>query len=433
VSTSAAIAAVTQTLASLLEATLQVEDASYKVSTLPLDRSNANTQEPNRLNLYLFQVFHNAAWRNTDLPDRTRPGETGRPPLALNLSYMLTAYGETGPEGRDHRVLGLAMQFLHDHPLLLPDDIRRVFPGTGLDEQIELARITPRTLSLEEMVRMWGTFMTQYRVSAAYDVSVVLIDSLVAAPAAAPVLRRGEDDRGAVAESSLPPLLTRALPPELLRRGMQVTWQPAVRVGETLTIEGDRLTLDETLLQVRHPAWEPRWAGLGPLAAGPRAGTLQVALTDPPPEPDRPAASPAALAWAPGVYTAALLLRRAGRADVVSNAVPFALAPRVQISPTNVAAGDLALTVSVFPGPRVSQHVTLLVSGRDPIPFSGPVPAPVAGQPSTFAFTVPALSPGEYLVRLRVDGVDSLPYVVSRPAGQPPRLDFDPTQKVVVA
>jgi hypothetical protein len=98
-SQSTAIAAVTQTLAALLEAVLQAEDASYKVSTLPPDRSNAEIQQPNRLNLFLFQVFPNAAWRNADLPDRTRPGEQGRPPLAINLSYMLTAYGDPGPEG----------------------------------------------------------------------------------------------------------------------------------------------------------------------------------------------------------------------------------------------------------------------------------------------------------------------------------------------
>jgi hypothetical protein len=38
-------------------------------------------------------------------------------------------------------------------------------------------RVTLQPLSLEEMSRLWSTFQTQYRLSVAYEVSVVLIDS----------------------------------------------------------------------------------------------------------------------------------------------------------------------------------------------------------------------------------------------------------------
>jgi hypothetical protein len=432
-SQSTAIAAVTQTLAALLEAVLQAEDASYKVSTLPPDRSNAEIQQPNRLNLFLFQVFPNAAWRNADLPDRTRPGEQGRPPLAINLSYMLTAYGDPGPEGHDHRILGLAMQFLNDHGLLMRDDIRNAFPGSGLEEQIERVRITPRVLSLEELVRMWGTFMTQYRISVAYDVSVVLIDSTAAGAAALPILRRGGQDQGVFAEAGLPPFLTRALPPELLRRGLQTVYQPAVRLGEALALEGERLPQENVLLQVRCPAWEPRWAGIAGLSAGDRPNTLQVVLNDPPIETDPPPGPVVPLAWAPGVYTASLLLRRPGLPDVPSNAVPFALAPQVTVNPTNAAPGDLDLTVSCFPPPRAGQHAYVLLTGREPLVPKSLIPPAGAGQPAQFTFEVPALTAGEYLVRLRIDGVDSMPYTVVKVVGKPPQLDYDPAQKVVIA
>jgi hypothetical protein len=425
-SRSSAIAAVTQTLATLLEAALQTEDASYTVSILPPDKANAETQQPNRLNLFLFQVCHNPAWRNMSLPGRTLGGEAGQPPLALVLSYMLTAYGDGGPEAKDHRILGLAMQFLNDNVLLMAHDIRAAFPGSGLEDQVDRVRITPRVLNLEELVRMWGTFMTQYRISTAYDVSVVLIDS-TDVPAPAPVLRRGSQDQGVLSEASLPPLLIRVVPPELLRRNGQIITQPAATLGQTLTLIGDRLAPDDMLLQVRNPAWEPRWAGLG-VAASTLPGALQAVLADPPPEPDAPAGV-ARLAWTPGVYMAALLLRRPGLPDVLSNAVPFALAPVVTLSPTSAPPGAVDVTIGCLPPTRAGQVVLLVLPGeqaRTPATITQPSRT---GQPAQLSFHYPALTTGRYPVRLRVDGVDSLPFHVAA-SGQ---LEFDPAQTLVIA
>jgi hypothetical protein len=50
-------------------------------------------------------------------------------------------------------------------------------------------------------------------------------------------------------------------------------------------------------------------------------------------------------------------------------------------------------------------------------------------KPTTLTFTVPSVLEGEYLVRLRVDGIDSLPVTIS---GSPAKLEFDPQQKVTV-
>jgi hypothetical protein len=51
-------------------------------------------------------------------------------------------------------------------------------------------------------------------------------------------------------------------------------------------------------------------------------------------------------------------------------------------------------------------------------------------QPTTLVVTVPAVPAGDYLVRLRVQGIDSLPVTVT---GSPAKLAFDPQQKVHVA
>ena len=49
-----------------------------------------------------------------------RDGEPAQPPLALNLFYLLTAYGRDNDAQRpfSHMLLGRAMSILHDHPVL---------------------------------------------------------------------------------------------------------------------------------------------------------------------------------------------------------------------------------------------------------------------------------------------------------------------------
>ena len=44
-------------------------------------------------------------------------------------------------------------------------------------EQIERVRITPQPLSVDELSKLWTAFQTHFRISAAYQVSVVLIES----------------------------------------------------------------------------------------------------------------------------------------------------------------------------------------------------------------------------------------------------------------
>ena len=48
----------------------------------------------NQINVFLYQVLPDAAWRNRDMPRQMRPGETGHPPLPLVLYYLLTAYSD---------------------------------------------------------------------------------------------------------------------------------------------------------------------------------------------------------------------------------------------------------------------------------------------------------------------------------------------------
>ena len=125
-----AIAATTLTLQAILQSGVlsDPEDtdlADTTVTILPPDKARGNSSA-NQLNLFLYQNLPNAAWRNMNIPSQVAQGETGTPPLALTLHYLLTAFGKdndtTLPFG--HHLLGKAMSILYDHALLGPDEIR---------------------------------------------------------------------------------------------------------------------------------------------------------------------------------------------------------------------------------------------------------------------------------------------------------------------
>lgn len=192
-SNSLAIAAVTATLRNLLSqvATPRPGDpdnelSDTQVTTVAPDK--AGTQEDHtQINLYLYQVMPSAAGRNLD---GVGPGRTlGRPPgLALDLFYLVSVYGRGFSEVLAQRALGRAMSLLNSYPILLPDDLQAALPGADVHEQGERVRIHPHALGGEEMVRLWGTFQVKHRLSAAYRVSMVLIDH-EAVPVLAPQVK----------------------------------------------------------------------------------------------------------------------------------------------------------------------------------------------------------------------------------------------------
>src|SRR6516225_3010750 len=102
------IAAVTATLRHLLDQGLTTVLPGAKVTIRPPDKARENVTG-NQINLFLYHTLPNAAWRNTGLP--VTPSAS---PLALNLYYLLSAYGqdEDDSDPASHRLLGQAMRIL---------------------------------------------------------------------------------------------------------------------------------------------------------------------------------------------------------------------------------------------------------------------------------------------------------------------------------
>jgi hypothetical protein len=413
VSNSLSIVAVTSTLSYLLSSDIHKDNelADAVVTTLPLDKARG-TDIRNQLNLFLYQTATNPAWCNMVIPGQVKGGESGFPPLALDLYYLITAYGRNNDETFSHRLLGRAMSSLHDHALLGIEELRNALAGNDLYAQAERVHITLQPLSLEEMSKLWNAFQTQYRISSAYKVSVVLIESTRVGKSALPVLSRGRDDRGAAVLGSNYPALTEAVPPEPF---------PSLRLGEDLEIRGDHL--DQFGIKVRISGrYLSQPIEQDPLSEG-TSKTLRVRIKG-------QSEDQGALArWAPGFYTVSLVINLPEIPAWTTNEVPFALAPAIEVAPLNAPSGDLALSVTVRPRIREDQRVALLF-GDQQIPVASSMTPADATAPTTLKFFVPDVKGGSYIVRLRVDGVDSLPVTSS---GSPSRLEFDPGQRVTVA
>ena len=465
-STALAIAAVTAVLKGLLENGLaQSEWASAagnpSVSALPPDRVvAANGADPNQLNLFLYLVTPNTGWSNQGLASRDRSGQpVSNPPLALNLHYLLTAYGTDNLHAEI--LLGCALQLLHETPGLgrdairtalngsavsgLPAALAQALAGAQLADQFEQLKITPQFMNPEELSKMWSALQTHYRPTAVYQVSVVLLESRRAVRAAPPVLQRGPGDFGvAVQANLLPPVPT-------LVAAHPANGQPSVRAGlhfDPLRLFGHHFGGGELTVVFQHVqlALEITLssAGLDPGVTKLGADTLQterakdaaLQLADAGLEVNLQKAAPQ---WAAGAYRVAVRLGAPSASSApATNEVSVTVAPEFATTgadqPLFTTDATLLpiLRLTCAPAIHRGQKVSLVLGDRELTgtpEFPAPPPPVDATAKVVFRNTLPAAMKGtSQLARLRVAGVDSL--FILRPEGAVPT--FDPTQKISV-
>ena len=450
-----AIAAVTAVLKDVLNNGFIDHDlstvGSFSVTALPPDRITTGTQEPNQLNLFLYQVTPNQGWRNVGLPSRDSNSERlTNPPLALDLHYLLTSYGSQ--DFNAEILLGYAMQILHESPVLSRRDIRTTLRspspvGSGilpspfgnlsaldLADQVEQIKITPHYLSTEELSKLWTAMQARYRQSMAYQVSVVLIQSTKPAKAALPVISRGEQDRGvealANARSNFPSLESIHIGPlEDANLDPLPRSYPSAQLGLQLILQGQNLDGDTVQVNFKHTRYaeksHPQFLLPKKLAVLPALRTAtKIAIS-------LPEDVPAMTEWRAGLYTVSVIVTK-GAKELFSNELPLVLAPRIDgITPANpiVRAGlDATLTITCSPRVIKEQTATLLLPDREII-----VNQRLADNaPLVFVISnAPIVTDAP--VRLRIEGVDSMPFERNYDAnGNPLPLAFADNQKVTI-
>jgi hypothetical protein len=200
---------VTRGIRMLLHSQLVRVSSSAVVSLLPPGDA---LPQVSGVNLYLYRVTESPFTRNQPWPgDRTSPA-SNRPPLGLQLHYLLTPLG-TPPtdanfsEGDDsHTMLGLAMSTLQENPVLndvhlpaLPAagglnatggfDADMVLPDYLLNS-FDKIKIMLSPAGIEELSKIWATINQPYRLSVAYEASLIEITPTQLAPVKGGVVLR---------------------------------------------------------------------------------------------------------------------------------------------------------------------------------------------------------------------------------------------------
>jgi hypothetical protein len=379
-----------------------------KVSAKPPDKLiPATGDEPTALNIFLYQVTPNQGWRNAGLPARDWGGDrTGNPPLALDLHYLLTA---TAP--RDiypEIIMGFAMQMLHEtgvlsreliakalDPMAPPSDFIPQLKFAELAEQVEQIRVTPAALTVDDISKLWTGFQGRYRMSVAYIVTVVLIQTLRSTRSSLPVVTRN------IAVKPFQQIVIDEI----------TSSTPYALAGSTLSIAGTNLDdpnfqlfidgADSTALVTGRSATAVTLKLPAPIGSALRAGVLGVQIEHP-------------VQFATGVL----------RTGTQSNLAPVVLHPVMTIPAalSNVTHPVIdgttytsaTLTLTLDPKVTKQQRVAVLLNGTGANALAYSFAAPTGNgivdpniDTDTVKIDVVDVVPGTYLIRVTVDGAES--------------------------
>ena len=441
-----AIATVTTTLQRLLQQAVQVSVDGASVTT---SRPDGGGGVPDTgVNLYLYHIKRNGAFSNGDHPGRQRRGDVGKQhQLSIDLYYLISFYGNDA-DMEPHRLLGTTLEMLTDQRTLEPRLINETthdpsFPileQSDLAEQVEQIRLEFMPISTDELSKVWSVFLqTPYALSVVYKVTVLMIEGSLPGRRALPVRDRRLGtipmskqpliDRVYAGNSAYEPILatsTLHLRGQLLqsktvtvRLGaveilpMQVT--EAEVVVSLSRVPSDVLKAGVQGVQViHHPdtnasTRERLTAMIGSRSdrRGQPSFTPNVA-TSPTPRSSRPAPQP---------HSSPL------RRTIESNVMPFVLRPSIQSVEIfelegiddDPRSGYLQISTDVLL--RQGQRVVVTLNDRTLTRPEDYVFDPLDVQEDTQTIVCPIKNvfSGEYLVRIQVDGAESVLQVDQNP------------------
>jgi|SRR5579863_841548 len=355
--------------------------------------SGGTTQPQNQVNVFLHQVTYNQGWRNEGFPSLTPDGKTPveNPPLALDLHYLLTVYGQF--DWQAEALLGYALLQLHQFPVPSRADITFALnhltstnlpnlavqlKSCGLADQIEMIKITPEKLGREEMAWLWTALKADYRPTFPFVVTVVLMQPQSNVSIALPVMVRQIQ-----ALPITPAQILSVEPPNN---------QPVALPGDSVTVNGEFLAGAGQVTLVNQRLGVQKTVAL----TAPQVTNTTVKFS----VPNDPLNFPA------GIYSLTIQFFDSNSNVVqTTNSIPMAVAPAINLGSINVvnSATKTVITLTCSPSVRSSQSVYLAVNG-------------IAAPAQTFDTTMnsltfkfaPPLPTGKQPVALQIDEVSSL-------------------------
>ena len=380
-----AIATVTAALREILQPPVQNAVTGANVGFNRPD-GTTSTQNGPLVNIYLYRVAPNAAYRNVDAPTRRGDGTLVKTPLtALDLHYLFTFHGSDDAL-EPQRMLGAVASTLTSQPLLSTQNIQAAavhysfLAGSGLDSQVERVRFTPTALSLEEFTKLWSAFFqVEYSLSAAYQASVVLIESSDTPQEGLPV-----QSRNLYVMPFRQPVITQVI--------SQAGAAQPILPTSTLVIQGSNLLGEITTVRlgdlVVTPPTVTDKAIILPVPASLSAGVQGVQVIQQVPMGTPPEAHP----------------------GFESNVAAMVYHPVI----TPLSATSAQISVKITPAVQPNQRVALILNEATTPP---PTPAaaytfllpPLASSATTLNFPITNVQGGgtQYFIRVSVDGAES--------------------------
>ena len=409
-----AIATATATLQRIIQQAVQADVDGSRVTTVRPDGAGGGIPETG-VNLYLYHVKRNPALTNQDTPNFQRRGDmVKRRQAALDLFYVISCYGNDA-ELEPQRLLGSVARSLEDQLEFTPSMIRETIndptfdylEGSDLADQIDQIRAEFVSVSTDEMSKIWSVFFqTPHALSVVYKITVILVESDVPAQSSLPVRDRymvgGPFPKQPVVSQVINttgkfmPILANST---LLIRG-QFLSSDLVRVRiNQVEIAPQQFTDSEILLPLRLINNTYLRAGVQ---------SLQVIHPQLPPE------SAANGRGRGRTQTAASTTVPTQKVE--SNVAPFVLRPGfvsyelVDIEGTEEdrLTGEIHVRTNVTVG--AGQRVVLMLNKyttEEPVAYLFNS-RPIAEETRTPEFPISNIPPGEYLIRIQVDGAESL-------------------------
>jgi hypothetical protein len=355
---------VDETLAGIARAAVQPLNPRPQVTVGPLGAKSTSL----RVNWWLYRVSPHPSFRTGPPPGR--PGDSSPPPLALSLSYLLTAFpGAAGAdqEQYSHTALAAVMLALHESPV--------IGSGSGALSPFarrlaEPLRVTLTDVDVETVTKLWAGAAAPMRLSVGYAVSLVVVDPTTTRAAGPPVRER----RAHVVPTTGPRV--RDVAPERAGYGVPLT----------LTVDGWD---DSTVVHLPRTDDDPPGPAAWTLPAAPAGGGGRIAVQLPDP------------ALAPGHRRLDLLTEVAGL-PAQRASVAVVLAPVVRSHQAPARAGQVVVLTTAHAVAPVEAYV-----GGRAVP---PSDVTVAG-PTRVEVRLPAdAAPGPAELVLRSAGVTGPPY-----------------------
>ncbi|AKG20495.1 DUF4255 domain-containing protein [Calothrix sp. 336/3] len=395
-----AVATVTAILQRILQAAVQSDIDGVRVTTVQ-PRNIGNGTPETGINLYMYQVARNPALNNADTSNFRSKGTPIKRQTALDLYYIISFYGND-TELEPQRLLGSVTRTFNDRSTITPELIEeairdptyRFLADSNLAQQIQHLAIVPVDMSLDNLSKVWSVFFqAPYLLSLVYKVTVMMIDGEESLRRSLPVANR--QIGGAV------PFPQR---PTVEQVVSSLGKLEPILADSSLSIRGQHLASHETLVKI---------AGFELSPSQVTDNLISLSLAHLPIDFLRAGVQGLQVVHRIPIGDATV---NRGQRPVESNVAPFVLRPTIKTFTVTELQGlgeevrSLTLSVQVDVVVGKKQRAILIMnewSTTETVGYQFEA-NPRNSDVDTIDFTLTAVKPTEYLLRLQIDGAESL-------------------------